>query len=94
MLALWTYVEADFQRDYGLDLSETLCEQSWRRFNALLEGLSPYGSVALNARRVGKEQREREEREGTRKSDGAAMFWRHVATTGRVSKNENENSGT
>lgn len=39
-------MEADFARDYGIDLTERLEKMSWRRFSVLLRNLSPYGAVA------------------------------------------------
>lgn len=33
-------IEADFQREYNIDLSESLSRISWRRFTTLLQGLS------------------------------------------------------
>lgn len=36
----WALIEADFQREYGIDLSESLSRISWRRFTILLQGLS------------------------------------------------------
>ena len=54
--ALWTAVEADFQRDYGIDLGGgTLERMSWRRFRALLDNLSPYGAVAARYQSVKQE---------------------------------------
>jgi hypothetical protein len=34
-------LEADFQREYGIDLSRSLARISWRRFCALVAGFSP-----------------------------------------------------
>lgn len=38
----WSILEADFQRDYGIDLTEAVFEGGlgWRRFQALMTGLS------------------------------------------------------
>lgn len=36
----WGYIEADFQREYGINLMEELDKMSWRRFLTLLRGLS------------------------------------------------------
>lgn len=36
----WGAVEADFQREYGIDLLAGLDGMSWRRFLVLLQGLS------------------------------------------------------
>lgn len=33
-------IEADFQREYHIDLSKSLSDMSWRRFTILLQGLS------------------------------------------------------
>ena len=46
MLLMWDAVEADFQRDYRIDLTQQLDHLSWRRFLALLNNLNPYGAVA------------------------------------------------
>ena len=37
----WVLVEADFLREYGIDLVHDLDGMSWRKFLALLRGLSP-----------------------------------------------------
>lgn len=45
-------MEADFQREYGLDLGQCVQGMSWRRFKVLLAGLSgdsPTVVVACNA---------------------------------------------
>jgi hypothetical protein len=45
-------VEADFQREYRLDLVEALDRLTWRKFLALVAGLSPQSAlVAALARR-------------------------------------------
>lgn len=49
MLQLWDAVEADFARDYGIDLRERLDGMSWRRFSVLLRNLSPCGAAAARA---------------------------------------------
>lgn len=44
MLEHWPLIEADFQREYRIDLMPWLFTQpfpSWRRFLALLSGLGP-----------------------------------------------------
>lgn len=41
MLEQWALIEADFQREYAMDLSVHLDRTSWRRFSSLLSGLSP-----------------------------------------------------
>lgn len=34
------FIEADFLREYGIDLSERLDSMTWRQFNVLMRGLS------------------------------------------------------
>ncbi len=45
-------MEADFLREYGLDLSTALAGMTWRRFLVLLRGLSPNAATvtALQSR--------------------------------------------
>ncbi len=40
MLENWSVIEADFYREYRLDLVEVISIISWRRFVMLLNGLS------------------------------------------------------
>ena len=47
MLHIWDAVEADFLRDYGIQLVEQLNNISWRKFTVLLNNLSPHGAVAM-----------------------------------------------
>lgn len=58
-------MEADFQRDYGLDLREALDGMSWRRFSVLVRHLSPFGAAAQAVEAV------REEGEDTQQAAGA-----------------------
>jgi hypothetical protein len=53
MLELWPCIEADFQREYRLDLLTALPILSWRRFLALLSGLTASSAfiTALKVRR-------------------------------------------
>lgn len=44
---MWNLVEADFLREYQIDLLQAVNNLSWRRFLALLSGLSPQ-SAFLN----------------------------------------------
>ena len=44
---MWSAVEADFLRDYQIDLVEQIDRISWRRFLVLLNNLSPKGAVAV-----------------------------------------------
>ena len=85
MLTLWEYIEADFQRDYGIDLGFALETISWRRFQTLLHALSPKGAVACNIGRIAKEAR-KEADEQSGQSVGAQSFWAGVMMTGRVSR--------
>ena len=50
--ALFPYIEADFQREYGINLLTN--SMSWRRFCALYSGLSPRSAVFRNYDRVAK----------------------------------------
>ncbi|MBQ9009926.1 MAG: hypothetical protein IJ088_11430 [Clostridia bacterium] len=45
-MSLFDAIEADFRRDYGIDLLRELDGMSWRRFLVLCRNLSPYGAVA------------------------------------------------
>ncbi len=49
---LWALLEADFQREYGLDVSSEAVLESitWRRFCALIDGLSPKSAIAAHLR--------------------------------------------
>ncbi|CAN5751042.1 hypothetical protein BH23CHL7_BH23CHL7_17350 [soil metagenome] len=52
-------VEADFMRDYRVDLAVDLARMSWRRFLVLLRGLSPNSAtVTAHAQRsyIGKKR--------------------------------------
>jgi hypothetical protein len=40
ILEHWSLIEADFQREYGINLATEIGAMSWRRFSALLRGLS------------------------------------------------------
>lgn len=40
MLKKWTYIEADFQREYGINLQLEFFSISFRRFRALVRGFS------------------------------------------------------
>lgn len=53
-------IEADFYREYRIDLAQALRDDSfsWRRFFALVRGLSPqsaYGNAIAARRRDGKQ---------------------------------------
>jgi hypothetical protein len=40
-------IEADFQREYGLDLGAVVETISWRRFCALVQGLSANSATVM-----------------------------------------------
>jgi len=40
-------IESDFQREYGIDLGAAVETMSWRRFCALVQGLSPNSATVL-----------------------------------------------
>ena len=71
LLRIWDAVEADFQRDYGMDLLRELDYMSWRRFQVLLRHLSPFGAVA----RALEEERAR----GAEGQEAAAAFFEGMA---------------
>ncbi|MBQ9309188.1 MAG: hypothetical protein IJ229_14800 [Clostridia bacterium] len=60
-------MEADFQREYGMDLTREIGQLSCRRFLILLRGLSPGGAVARKLEQLG--------REGDDGETGAAAFF-------------------
>lgn len=41
MIAYWSVIEADFQREYRIDLAADVWWMPWRRFTTLLRDLSP-----------------------------------------------------
>jgi hypothetical protein len=55
LLRDWQLIESDFLREYRLDLAVEIDRISWRRFVALLNGLSPGSATAaqVRARRTG-----------------------------------------
>ena len=65
-------MEADFRRDYGIDLAEQIDGMSWRKFAALARNLSPFGAVALRA--AGEAGDDRQD---------AAAFFETMEQTGR-----------
>lgn len=82
LLHVWDAVEADFQRDYGIDLMEQIDGLSWRRFTALFRNLSAYGAVASRVEEMRKKPHDAEisEQEGRAQ---AAAFFASVLSTGR-----------
>ena len=80
MLAVWGYIEADFRRDYQINLVQSLPLMSWREFNVLLNGLNPYGALASHYDSALKKQREEEERESSVPSAAVNSFWNRMAS--------------
>lgn len=79
---MWDAVEADFQRDYGIDLMERLDGMSWRRFTALFRNLSAYGAVASRVEEMRKKPQDAEISEKDGRAQAAAFF-ASVLSTGR-----------
>ena len=77
---MWDAVEADFQRDYGIDLMEQIDKISWRRFTALFRNLSPYGAVATRADEL-RDQEEEAEAVNT-EAQATAFFSKVLSTRG------------
>ena len=76
---MWDAVEADFLRDYGIDLMQQIDTMSWRRFTALFRNLSPYGAVATRA----DELREEQEADAVDdKAQATAFFSKMLSTRG------------
>jgi hypothetical protein len=44
LLENWAIIEADFQREYRLDLTQELPGMTWRRFMVLVNGLGPHSA--------------------------------------------------
>lgn len=85
MLAAWKYIESDFQRDYGIDLTEALPRMSWRRFQTLLNGLSPYGAFAAHYSELLRQQRAEEEQNAATAPASVQSFWAQVTALGAPS---------
>lgn len=75
---MWRYVEADFRRDYGIRLCEELPHMSWREFEVLLQGLSPWGAVASHYEEEAKKQRAKQEDNADKPTRAVAAFWAGV----------------
>lgn len=57
MIESWASVEADFLREYQIDLAVALEDMTWRRFMILLRGLSPNSATVVrihSTRSIGK----------------------------------------
>lgn len=76
MIDIWDSIEADFQRDYGIDLSIELEKMTWRRFETLLHNISPYGAVSMRLEEAGKKEKLKQEDEKLQ-ADG---FFRSIAS--------------
>ena len=75
MLHIWDAVEADFMRDYGIDLEEQLDTLSWRKFLVLLHNLNPHGAVAYRYEAERNAQKKRARREGLAGKEAADTFF-------------------
>lgn len=64
-------MEADFLRDYDMDIMEQLDVISWRRFVVLLNNLSPYGAVAIQIRAWNEDQKKEQREEDEEKAANA-----------------------
>lgn len=74
-------MEADFLRDYGIDLMEQLDSMTWRRFVNLFHNLSPYGAVASRVEELRKKPAEDiTEEEG--RAQAASFFASVLSTSG------------
>ncbi|MCE5343738.1 MAG: hypothetical protein LLF96_09200 [Eubacteriales bacterium] len=47
MIVIWDAIEADFRRDYGIILRDSITVMSWREFLVLLTNLNPRGAVSV-----------------------------------------------
>lgn len=63
---MWRYIEADFQREYGIDL--TVSNMSWRKFCVLYNGLSQDSATWRNYDRIAK-------KEGIKNTAAEASAW-------------------
>lgn len=50
VLERWGLLEADFLREYAVDLDDAISSMPWRLFQALLAGLSPRSAWGLSLR--------------------------------------------
>ena len=57
ILENWDAIEADFQREYGIDLSQEMDQMTHRRFIVLLHNLGPESSVANRLRGMGRPEK-------------------------------------
>lgn len=76
---MWEYIEADFRRDYGIILARELPDMSWREFETLLAGLSPWGAVATHYDEALKKQNQNAPKSGEQQRYAADQFWQSVA---------------
>jgi hypothetical protein len=73
----WHFVEADFQREYGIDLRVELDAMTWRRFTVLVRSLSPVSATAvyLSSRAFYERPDVREISDKQQVEDGLAKFF-------------------
>lgn len=72
-------MEADFQRDYGINLMEHIDTMSWRRFVTLYSNLSSYGATAAKADELRKAMKNEPDEE--RDEEDAAEFFGAMMST-------------
>lgn len=48
VISKWAYIEADFQREYGVDLSKEFFSITYRRFKVLIKGLSKNSAFVMH----------------------------------------------
>lgn len=79
---MWDAVEADFMRDYGIDLIEQLDRLTWRRFTILFRNLSPYGATASAIEAYKKEHASDVENVDEGRAQATAFFSAVMSTSG------------
>lgn len=74
-------MEADFQRDYGIDLTEQIDKITWRKFVVLFKNLSPYGATAFKADELRKNDENDNPGSGDDEADAADFFMDAFSTS-------------
>ena len=75
--ALFAFIEADFLREYGIDLLQS--DMSWRRFCVLYGGLSRHSAAFRNYDRIAKKA-------GIRKDAAERSAWDALIGLGKPSR--------
>lgn len=71
---MWRQIEADFMRDYGIMLAQSLERMSWRTFKTLLMGINPGGAFARDYAAVLRREGIAQSEAGGRPSGGENEF--------------------